>query len=308
MKPEISVIIPNFNHADYIKQRIDSVLNQTYQDFEVIILDDFSTDNSVDIIEQYRNHPKVSKIIFNKINSGNTSKQWEKGINLAVGNFIWIAESDDYCEITLLEELVKNAINCDGCVVSFCQTIMFKDNQILWRTDTKFVNECVIGEDFLRNKMLLGNEICNASMCIFKRDTFNKVDREIYNFKLSGDWIFWVQICLQGKVAISGKYLNYFRKHPKDISSNGYTEGLMYLEYFDVLNYLAGLGLVGNLKQELLILKYKQFINDCRIQAKNISQINQLFKNELGKKYYGLHYKYLFTRILKKSLKAILTK
>ena len=53
MSPTVSVIIPNYNHAPYLKERIDSVLNQTYQDFEVIILDDCSPDNSVEVIEQY---------------------------------------------------------------------------------------------------------------------------------------------------------------------------------------------------------------------------------------------------------------
>ena len=61
MSPTVSVIIPNYNHAPYLKERIDSVLNQTYQDFEVIILDDCSPDNSVEVIEQYRSNPHVSR-------------------------------------------------------------------------------------------------------------------------------------------------------------------------------------------------------------------------------------------------------
>lgn len=102
----ISVIIPNYNHAPYLKQRIDSVLNQTYTDMEVIILDDKSTDNSIEIIEQYRSHPKVVQIELNKQNSGTTFKQWQKGISLAKGEYIWIAESDDYADETFLEKVV----------------------------------------------------------------------------------------------------------------------------------------------------------------------------------------------------------
>lgn len=73
--PLISVIIPNYNHALFLKQRIDTVLNQTFQDFEVIILDDCSTDSSREIIEQYRGHSKISNIIFNDKNSGGVFKQ-----------------------------------------------------------------------------------------------------------------------------------------------------------------------------------------------------------------------------------------
>ena len=76
--PNVSVIIPNYNHALYLQVRLDSVFNQTYQDFEVIILDDCSTDNSREIIEKYANNPKTSHIIFNDVNSGSTIKQWEK--------------------------------------------------------------------------------------------------------------------------------------------------------------------------------------------------------------------------------------
>ncbi|MEJ7913050.1 MAG: glycosyltransferase family 2 protein, partial [Chitinophagaceae bacterium] len=76
----VSVIIPNYNHAEYLHQRIQSVLDQTWPHFEIIILDDCSTDNSKQIIEEYRYHDKVGAIIFNPVNSGSTFKQWIKGI------------------------------------------------------------------------------------------------------------------------------------------------------------------------------------------------------------------------------------
>ena len=66
----ISIIVPNYNHAPYLKQRIDSILNQTYQDFELILLDDCSSDKSRDIIESYRTNPHVTQIVYNDNNSG----------------------------------------------------------------------------------------------------------------------------------------------------------------------------------------------------------------------------------------------
>src|SRR5690349_2386149 len=102
----ISVIIPNFDHASFLKQRIESVLNQTFQDFEIIILDDCSTDNSREIIEQYRQHPKVSHIEYNKTNSGSTFIQWQKGLSIAVGEYMWIAESDDVSSPKFIEKMV----------------------------------------------------------------------------------------------------------------------------------------------------------------------------------------------------------
>lgn len=80
-----------------------SIFNQTFQDFEVILLDDASTDNSREILHKYQEHPKVSHLIINETNSGSPFKQWEKGLAFARGEFIWIAESDDYCNIFFLK-------------------------------------------------------------------------------------------------------------------------------------------------------------------------------------------------------------
>jgi len=101
--PKVSVIVPNYNHAPYLRQRIESILNQTYQDFEVILLDDCSTDNSRDILNNYRNQSKVSHCIFNAVNGKSAFQQWQKGVQLAKGEYIWIAESDDWAEPEFLE-------------------------------------------------------------------------------------------------------------------------------------------------------------------------------------------------------------
>ena len=95
---KVSIIVPNYNHEKYLDERIQSILNQTYQDFEIIILDDCSTDNSKFVIEKFRNNEHVSHIVYNEQNSGSTFKQWERGFELAKGELIWIAESDDSCD------------------------------------------------------------------------------------------------------------------------------------------------------------------------------------------------------------------
>src|SRR6266576_4746622 len=92
--PNVSVVVPNYNHARFLRQRIDSVLGQTYQDFEVILLDDCSTDQSRSIIGEYQNDPRV-RVELNKRNSGSTFKQWNKGVWLVRGEYVWIVESDD---------------------------------------------------------------------------------------------------------------------------------------------------------------------------------------------------------------------
>jgi len=103
--PTVSVVVPNYNHARYLQQRIDSILSQTYQDFELILLDDCSTDHSRDILASYRENPKV-RIEYNDENSGTVFKQWNKGVRMARGRYIWMAESDDFADPRFLARMV----------------------------------------------------------------------------------------------------------------------------------------------------------------------------------------------------------
>ena len=95
--PAVSVIVPNYNHARFLRRRIDTILGQTFLDFELILLDDCSTDNSRDILTAYADDSRV-RIEFNATNSGSTFKQWNKGVRLGKGKYVRIAESDDYAD------------------------------------------------------------------------------------------------------------------------------------------------------------------------------------------------------------------
>ena len=74
--PTVSVIVPNYNHQAFLKQRLDSILNQTYQDFEVLLLDDCSPDNSREILKAYAEEDDRITCYFNEVNSGSTFAQW----------------------------------------------------------------------------------------------------------------------------------------------------------------------------------------------------------------------------------------
>ena len=93
--PMVSVVVPNYNYAKYLPQRMESIFGQSFQNFEIILLDDASTDNSAELIEGYRAHPKVSVVEVSARNSGSPFRQWEKGLSLAKGKYVWIAEADD---------------------------------------------------------------------------------------------------------------------------------------------------------------------------------------------------------------------
>ena len=169
--PKVSVIIPNYNHEMYLAERIQSVLNQSYKDYEVIILDDVSKDNSREVIEKFRSNPHVSHIVYNTENSGSTFKQWAKGFSLAKGKLIWIAESDDSCSPELLRKLV-NEFEKDKELVLAYSLSMFIDEHGNQHKPANNVKRTVHldGKDYIQRYMEFGNHIKNASCALFKKD------------------------------------------------------------------------------------------------------------------------------------------
>lgn len=237
--PFVSVIIPNYNHAKYLDERIQSVLNQTYQNFEVIILDDKSTDNSLEVINKYKDNPHISYIVVNEENCGSPFKQWHKGFELARGDLIWIAESDDKCEKELLETLIDFFERESKCVLAYTNSILFKD------ADGTFLNspvtkdsELLDGRDFIANRMDAGTAIANASSALFKKDVAMIIDRQYMEFRGAGDRLFWIEIAEHGYVGIDYHQLNYFRIHEKNSTHKNYREGINQKEDFKILNYI----------------------------------------------------------------------
>ena len=192
--PTVSVIVPNYNHAPYLKQRIESILNQTYQDFELILLDDCSKDGSRDIMESYRSNPHVSHVVFNKANSGSAFRQWDKGIALAQGRWIWVAESDDYAEPTFLERLMTEVSQVPDCVLAYAATWWVDQKGTkLWETPNSNNVNLYGGIDFIHRKLAVCNSIANVSECIFRRDKFRPSETYRYeHMRLCGDWFFYV--------------------------------------------------------------------------------------------------------------------
>ena len=199
----VSIIVPNFNHIQFLQKRLDSIFNQTFQNFEVIILDDASTDGSVDILNNIKNHPKVSHFIINKLNSGSPFVQWKKGIQLAQGKYIWIAESDDLCELIFLEKTVKILEeNHDVSLVftnSIIQNLISSANTIL-TTDqiTGIYNN--LKTNFLYNWFFNYNNfrIANASACVFRRSYVSEdMLLPFLNYRYAGDKFFWSSLLLK---------------------------------------------------------------------------------------------------------------
>ncbi len=244
MTPKVSVVIPNYNHAPYLKERIDSVLNQTFQDFELIILDDCSPDNSRDIINSYASNPHVSHIVFNEVNTRNTFIQWERGVQLACGEYIWIAESDDVAECDFLQTLVEQLEKTPTAVVAYSHSTMIgSDGKELSYTWHKKGSSGAINifesNDFLRKKMLVDSRIYNASMAVFRKSVLSLLPKDYQEHRFCGDWLFWTYVCQHGQVIEVCRRLNRFRQHENKVSVKSMDHGQNWRDNASVISRIA---------------------------------------------------------------------
>lgn len=277
--PKISIIIPNYNHANYLQERIESVLHQSFQNFEIIILDDNSTDNSLDVINQYKNHPKVKQILTNNENSGSTFKQWNKGINYASGEWIWIAESDDFCNDDFLEKVMKPIEDNKNIVLSYSQSTRVNSKGEItgsWLDWTEGLfplfsdNFQLDGTLFIEKYLFNRNVIPNASAVVFNKNAFIKAGKTDENIKYTSDWLLWMKILLQGNIAFNAKPLNHFRYHTKSVIATATLGGekpfkrkfdiIMLQDFNSHLNGLSAVSLKSSLREKLSQLSYEEYI------------------------------------------------
>ena len=244
---KVSIIVPNYNHARYLPKRIGTILRQTYQDFELILLDDCSTDDSRLVLSRYANDPRV-RIEFNDVNSGSTFKQWNKGVQMANGEYVWIAESDDYADEKLLETLVRALDRDEHIVFAYCRSWQVDADSVvggsgdrhldilngqLWAAD--FVMD---GREHCRKYSLRSPVIGNASGAVFRRSAYENVGGADESLRLCGDWKLWAALALTGRVAYVNARLNYFRYHSSTVRSTTACDGRDVFEKLLVLRWI----------------------------------------------------------------------
>lgn len=245
--PKVSVIVPNYNHARFLEQRVQSILDQTFQDFEIIYLDDASTDDSNQVFSQYSADPRV-KSLLNRENSGSPFKQWYKGFAVASGEYIWIAESDDYAASDFLDTLVYQ-LDCHQSVgIAYCQSWKIDgqgevhniyEHSINYLAPQKWLSNYIESGNVECKKYLsISNTIPNASAVLIRKACIPQNKDDITKMRLAGDWLFWVEILLKADIAYVAAPLNYFRSHDNTVRSHLGSRQLA-LEHLQIFSRLA---------------------------------------------------------------------
>ncbi|MGO9614454.1 MAG: glycoside hydrolase family 99-like domain-containing protein [Dissulfurispiraceae bacterium] len=247
---KVSVVIPNYNYERYLTLRIRSILNQTYPIYEIIFLDDASVDRSVEIVRNLLVEDLNTRIIINEANSGSAFRQWMKGLRLVKGDYIWIAEADDLCEETLLEELLTCFEKDTDVVLAYCQSKqideagrILADNYFEYTNDidkVKWLRDYVReGVAEISDTLVIKNTIPNASAVVFRKTDISAIADEIESFKVAGDWFFYVWLLRKGKIAYVAKSLNSHRRHKKGVTKTE-DKGLHYKDVVRMQDYVLG--------------------------------------------------------------------
>ena len=253
--PTVSIVVPNYNHARFLRRRIDTILAQTFQDFELILLDDCSTDESRPILREYASDPRV-RLEFNEINSGSTFKQWNKGVRLAHGKYVWLAESDDYSDPHFLQRLVALLDADPEVMIAYCRSWRVSDTETDGDSNSrKAARICVSlvgrsgpsaldrgfftdGTEECRRYFVIANLVRNASSAVFRKAVYDQVGGADESLRLCGDWKLWASIALRGKMAYVSDPLNYYRLHAGSVWGHSRDGALETAEVLHVVRWV----------------------------------------------------------------------
>ncbi|MBK8536753.1 MAG: glycosyltransferase family 2 protein [Candidatus Competibacteraceae bacterium] len=165
-RPSITAIVLNYNYGRYLELRLRSILDQTLPPDEIIILDDASTDYSLEIIQTVATQSAIPFIVItNPVNSGNPFVQWAKGLERANCDLVWIAEADDYCEPTLLETLAKEFVD-SSVVMAWTDSIIVDSVGVAKSLNTRTTtSRNTVPSGTRISRWRAKNSLINASQC-----------------------------------------------------------------------------------------------------------------------------------------------
>jgi len=224
MHPKVTVLVPSYNHGRYIRERIESIVNQNYTNIELIVIDDRSDDDSHEIISKLQEKYKF-QYFRNHWNSGTPFSAWERICTLASGEYIWICESDDVAEASFLETAVASFVAEPDAVIFYCSSLIINEaSETIGHTDsyfhdiwkeTRWDSDFVAdGLDELLKFQLRGQTVPNMSSALFATNAFKAAFTPfLMHLQLTGDWLFVGDVLKRGKVVFKHKALNRFRKH-----------------------------------------------------------------------------------------------
>ncbi len=215
-QPLVTVVMPCYNHAAYVGRAIESVLKQTYTNFEFIIGDDASTDQSVEIIKQYTD-PRIQLITFEE-NIGFGACEYI--YTLAKGKYIASICSDDMWVESLLEKYIAFMEAHEEYGSVFCiPDIIDENDTIVPQAQILFQSENTTQAEWFKRLYLTGNCICGSTMCL-RRSMYDQLGGFRFQYRQLQDYEYWLRLLQIKNIYIYPESLAMYRLHYNNENPN----------------------------------------------------------------------------------------
>lgn len=249
-KPLISIIVPNYNYRDYLAERFRSILEQGRDDCEIIFLDDASPDDSVEFVRSNYSHC-IDHFEVNTTNTGSPFVQWNRGVRLARGEFVWIAEADDVCAPGFLDKMVAALRTSPRIGLAYCTTVPIDTQGAVldagfhhWyvsdldpdRWNHSFTAN---GREEVEGYLGRKNTITNVSGVVFRREAYVQAGYAPEHMRMCGDWLAYCRILANWDVAFVNEPLNFHRQHPSKQTHKSVLNLTYFEEFAAVQDYVA---------------------------------------------------------------------
>lgn len=235
--PKVSVVVPNYNYSYLLRDRLFSIVRQTLPVYEVIVLDDASSDDSLSIITSLRDELCLDiRVCVAEHNSGSVFRQWLKGVEMARGDYVWIAEADDLSDPDFLATVTAPFLSDRAVVMSYCDSRQIDEtNSIVAESYDYYIRDVSAerwtqayvseGSEEVSEALAVKNTIPNVSAAVFRRQPLHDVlaadIEQIAGFRIAGDWVTYIKLLRLGKVAFNPRALNVHRRHSGSVTSRG---------------------------------------------------------------------------------------
>lgn len=283
-KAKISVLIPSYNHSPYIRECIESVLNQTFTDIEILIGDDCSTDNSREIIDSYTD-PRIKKFFYSSNCGG--SENLNRLIDMSSCEYIAILNSDDYWEPEKLEKQFKFLENNKQYAACFTWVqYIDKYGKKKYPDNNVFIQENKTQAEWLKYFLETGNCLCHPSILIRKKvyDEIGKYNRYCRQIP---DFILWIKLIQKYPIYIMPELLVNFRWLGTAANTSGFSIANMNRTYHEY--HMLAEEIFDNCPMELLHDAYNINITLCKkydviyCLEKNLIIFNSKVLGNIGK-------------------------
>jgi glycosyltransferase involved in cell wall biosynthesis len=239
----VGVGVPAYNCARYLEERLWSIFEQTLAPADIFMIDDASPDATVEVMHRLKAFaPSPCRIVENRENSRSPFLQWKQCLEALDTPYAWIAESDDGARIRFLDRLVGRLGEDKDITLAYARSA----------TMDAWSRECDTGHDahlesvaplkrWARNYVRSGREeiaevlafentIPNVSACLVDRKAAVAAVETAQNFRTCGDWVFYLELLHQGRVAYHAEVLNLHRRHETGIINRFEPEPIFHVE------------------------------------------------------------------------------